>query len=392
MAATGAPLDERKADRSPLPCLASRCLPAASGPLLCLLGSPPGESKWRRPARARMPPLGTSLNTANPRWELWGVLLGLGTGCFDLGLFWLLGERLHLSRAATVGWVTLWFAVCCAALGFVIGRLMRARRREQADGQLIRDQMAALAASQQLALQNEKIAAIGSLAAGIAHEVRNPLGVIRASASMVQESFKPGEDAHRACQFICEEIDRLNGLIAALLAFARPAPLRMQRVALDSVLERALGLAADELRGRGVSVAQEGAKRVELDGDPDLLSQVVLSLLTNAVEALDASPTARGQIAVRVATAAETVQLEIADSGPGLLPEHATRVFEPFFTTKAKGTGLGLAMALRIVQAHRGVLEVVPGRGAGSAGAGACFRLRLPLHASVELRGQELAA
>lgn len=328
-----------------------------------------------------------------PRWELWGLLLGLGTGCFDLVLFWLLGERLHVGGPASVLWVTLWFAACCAALGFVIGRLMRARRREQQDSQTIREQLAALAASQQQALQNEKLAAIGSLAAGIAHEVRNPLGVIRASASMVQEGFAPGDDSHRACQFICEEIDRLNGLITALLAFARPAPLRVQRVALTAVLERALGLAADEVRGRGVTVSQEGdGPGIELDADPDLLSQVVLSLLTNALEALDTTPAAPGQIALRVLTSSDAVRLEIADSGPGLLPETAGHVFEPFFTTKAKGTGLGLAMAQRIVQAHRGVLEVVPGRGAGPGGAGACFALRLPLRAATELREKELAA
>ena len=90
----------------------------------------------------------------------------------------------------------------------------------------IRDQMQRLEESQRVAAQNEKLAALGGLAAGVAHEVRNPLGVIRASAAMVQESFDPEEEPYRACQFICEETDRLNGLITALLGFARPARLR----------------------------------------------------------------------------------------------------------------------------------------------------------------------
>lgn len=315
---------------------------------------------------------------ALPRWELWGLAAGLGSGVFDLALFWFLGQRLQLSTAITVGVVTGLFAATCAALGYVIGRLMQARRRAQADAQTIREQLLLLQASQRQLVQNEKLAAIGRLAAGVAHEVRNPLGVIRASAAMVQEGFAPRDDAHRACQFICEEIDRLDGLITSLLTFARPAQLRLQRVALDAVLERALGLADPELRSRGVTICREGAVRPELDADPDLLAQVVLGLLKNAAEALEQG----GQIALRVAATADEVQLEIADSGPGLPPEHLQRLFEPFFTTKPRGTGLGLAMALRIIQTHLGVLQVVPGRGSGPHGAGACFAIRLPLRAA----------
>ena len=88
-------------------------------------------------------------------------------------------------------------------------------------------------------MQQEKLAAIGRVAAGVAHEVRNPLGVIRASAAMVQESFEREEDPYRACRFICEEIDRLNSLITALLTFSRPAELRRERVNLEKVIDRA---------------------------------------------------------------------------------------------------------------------------------------------------------
>lgn len=323
-----------------------------------------------------------------PRWELWGLAAGLGSGVFDLALFWFLGERLKLSQAVTVGSVTCLFAATCAALGYVIGRLVQARRRAQADARTIHLQLAALQASQRQLVQNEKLAAIGRLAAGVAHEVRNPLGVIRASAAMVQEGFVPGDDAHRACQFICEEIDRLDSLITSLLTFARPAQLRLQRVALDAVVERALGLAEPELRRRGVKVHREGAAGPELDADPDLLAQVVLGLLKNAAEALEQG----GNIALRVAATQDQIQLEVADSGPGLSPEQLQRIFEPFFTTKPRGTGLGLAMALRIIQTHLGVLAVVPGRGSGPQGTGACFAIRLPLRAAADLGGMGAAA
>jgi two-component system sensor histidine kinase HydH len=317
---------------------------------------------------------------SGPRWPLWGLLAGLASGLVDLGLFWLLGERLHVSHATAVAGVTALFALTSAALGHLIGRLWQARRREQADAEINRAQLAALRASQKEALQNEKLAAIGRLAAGIAHEVRNPLGVIRSSAALVQEGFAPGEDAHRACQFICEEIDRLNGLITSLLTFARPTQPRLQRVALDSVIDRALGLVGDTLRHGRVQLAREGDAATELWVDPDLLAQVLLGLLTNAAEALPQG----GRVVLRLATTAAQVQIEVADSGPGLASEHRQRLFEPFFTTKAKGTGLGLAMALRIVQTHRGELEFLNGRGAGPAGAGACFAVRLPRHAPTD--------
>jgi signal transduction histidine kinase len=333
---------------------------------------------------------GRDLDTAAPRWELWGLGAGLVSGLFDLGMFWLLGERFHVSQAVAVAGVTLLFAATTAALGYFIGKLLRARRRERAARETIAAQLVALEASQRQLLLNEKLAAIGRLSAGIAHEVRNPLGVIRASARMVQEGFAPTDDSHRACQFICEEIDRLNGLITSLLNFARPARLRVQRVMLDDVLDRALTLAADQLSQKRVATSRQGtsAPSPELDADPDLLSQVLLGLITNAVEAIE--PPVGGAIALRVATTEDEVRVEVADSGPGLSAEQKQRVFEPFFTTKPKGTGLGLAMALRIVEAHRGGLQAVEGRGAGPAGAGACFEVRLPLRAAPELYAQEV--
>ncbi len=328
-----------------------------------------------------------SANQPAPRWELWGLLAGLSSGLVDLGLFWLLGARLGLSQRAAIAGVTGLFALTSGALGYVIGSLWQARRRAQADAQLIAQQMAALRASQQESLQNEKLAAIGRLAAGIAHEVRNPLGVIRSSAAMVKEGFAPDEDSHRACQFICEEIDRLNGLITSLLTFARPTQLRTQQVALDSVLQRALDLAEGALRSCGVTVVREGTGEPELRGDPDLLAQVLLGLLTNAAEAQPSG----GRIALRVAATEQQVQIEVADSGPGLSPQDCQRVFEPFFTTKPQGTGLGLAMALRIIETHRGELQCVTGRGAGPAGAGACFTIRLPRDAAPLSLGSEAA-
>src|SRR5262249_11940369 len=144
-----------------------------------------------------------------------------------------------------------------AALGYVIGKLLEARTQAREDARTIAAQLHALETSQRAALQNEKLAAIGRLAAGIAHEVRNPLGVIRASASMVREHFTTTDEAYRACEFIREEIDRLNGFITSLLTFSRPAELRLQPVAIEQVVDRALQLTGEDCQRRSISVVRE---------------------------------------------------------------------------------------------------------------------------------------
>jgi two-component system sensor histidine kinase HydH len=315
-----------------------------------------------------------------------GLGAGLALGAGDASLLALFDADMTLAGRDVSVAVYALFALTYAALGFAVGRLAMARERARANARTIAEQLHALEASQRALLQQEKLAAIGRLAAGVAHEVRNPLGVIRASATLVQESFAPGDEAHRACQFIREEIDRLNALITALLDFARPAELRMARVSLDEIVNRALQLCAPELARRGIELAREGGDGHALVADADLLSQVVFDLLQNASEALGRG----GRIVIRARGGPRETEVEVADSGPGVPREVAEQVFEPFFTTKPGGTGLGLAMAARIVQAHGGSLEALEGRGAGEGSRGACFRLRLPQRS--ESAGRRAAA
>jgi len=229
------------------------------------------------------------------------------------------------------------------------------------------------------------LAAIGRLAAGIAHEVRNPLGVIRASASMIREHFTAAEEAYRACDFIREEIYRLNSLITALLNFARPAELRLQSVMVHEVIDKALLLTKDELQRRDITVIREGDRQVtSVMADPDLVAQVVFGLLTNAAEAIGS----HGQITLRTRGIREDVSVEVIDTGPGIAPADAERVFEPFFTTKPSGTGLGLPMAARIVQAHGGAIEVVTNTSTETIRSGARFRLRLPVRGPLTMQEQ----
>jgi signal transduction histidine kinase len=321
------------------------------------------------------------MDTVLPRRLDWlGAAAGLALGLLDTWLLGRSGVEMQLDGRDASPLVAFTFASSLTLLGFLAGRLAMARARLRADAVTIRRQQEQLEAKAREAFENEKLAAIGRLAAGIAHEVRNPLGVIRASAAMVREDFAEGDDAHRACGFILEEIDRLDGLIASLLAFARPTTLRVRPAALGEVVGRATHLAEESLRRRSAElVAALDTPDAALQVDPDLIAQVLLGLVTNAAEAVDAG----GRVELRAHAEPERVVLEVADDGPGVPEADRERVFEPFYTTKAGGTGLGLAMAERIVRAHGGRLRVVPGAGAGPAGEGACFELTLPREATL---------
>jgi two-component system sensor histidine kinase HydH len=309
------------------------------------------------------------------RLAWWGLAIGAVSGVADTWMAIAMGIDFQVSGRDMTVPVAVYLAASFAALGYAVGHFVDARARARRDAQTIREQMTALEASRRAAAQNEKLAAIGRLAAGVAHEVRNPLGVIRASASMVKESFETDDEPYRACEFIAEECDRLNGLITALLSFARPSEPRLASVSIEKVIERALQIHDGEARTRAIEIERAIDGPVpEVCADPDLLSQLVLGLLTNASEAVGEG----GRVALRVSAARDAVVLEVADSGPGVSPEDAERVFEPFYTTKASGTGLGLAMSARIVESHAGEIEVVQGAGTGTLGSGACFRIRLP--------------
>lgn len=308
------------------------------------------------------------------RW--WGAAIGAVGGLFDTAVFLQMGVDFTLAGRDLTLPVAFFLSANFAVLCFLVGHFMDSRARAREDAATIAQQLRDLTASQRAAAQNEKLAAIGRLAAGVAHEVRNPLGVIRASASMVQESFDPEDEAHRACRFICEESDRLNALISALLTFARPTEPRCAAVDVEKALDRALQITAHERSQRRVEVIREVVGSIPpAFADPDLLSQAVLDLMTNAVEAV----TEGGRVALRVRAEAGCLVVEVADDGPGVPEAVADQLFEPFFTTKATGTGLGLAMTARIAEAHGGSVAYVRDAGAGPDRRGACFQLRLPV-------------
>ena len=227
---------------------------------------------------------------------------------------------------------------------------------------------AALAEHQDRLVQSEKLAGIGRLAAGVAHEINNPLGVILGYAKLLHRRAAP--DLAEDLAIIEEETLRAKDIVEGLLDLSRPLPAGIEPVDLRALSEDVVSRLREARLLDGVAVTVEGA--ASAPGHAEKLRQVLVNLVKNAAEAAGAG----GRVAVRVAEHDGAAEIAVEDSGPGLDPGVRGRLFEPFFTTKPRGTGLGLAVSRAIARAHGGELAAD-----AAAGGGARFALRLPLEA-----------
>ena len=303
------------------------------------------------------------------RW--WGTAGGVALAVVDTAIMVMLGVSFQMNGHDVTALVAVSFGSSLALLGFLVGYAAEARRRDRRAAALIQAQLEALNAGRARLVQSEKLAALGQLATAIAHEVRNPLAVIRSAAQGLGETV-PADDAEagRACAFITAEIDRLSSVVTSLLAFARPLHLEPRTVSVRELFDRAALLAEGELSAKGARLGRDESPALPaVKADPDLLSQVLLGLLANAAEAVPAG----GVVTLTARTRDGAIELSVEDSGPGIPTELRDRVFEPFFTTRPRGIGLGLAVARQVVEAHGGRIE------AGErAGGGARLTVRLP--------------
>ena len=215
---------------------------------------------------------------------------------------------------------------------------------------------------QELLVESEILATVGEMGSAVAHGIRNPLAAIRSSAELALDAGP--EVALDAAKDIIAEADRLEAWVRDLLSYARPLSAAPEAVALRALVVRTMEHFARDMEKRGISSSFNVANDLPMaKGDPLLLGQVVHSLLANAVEAIQQGGTI--EIAGKTVPAQRRVELTIRDSGPGMTAEQLKRVFTPFYTTKAKGLGVGLALAKRIVERFDGriAIDSAPGRG-----------------------------
>ncbi|MBN1147218.1 MAG: GAF domain-containing protein [Anaerolineales bacterium] len=222
--------------------------------------------------------------------------------------------------------------------------------------------------------QSEKLAAVGQLAAGVAHEINNPLTAIIANAQILHRELPPGHDLQESVDLIARAGARATQVVRNLLDFARKEDYHLGLTDLNETLERSLELVQHELLARGVQLEfAPDPKLPTILASQDHLQSVWLNLLLNAIDSMDKSP---GMIRIATQRADDEIHISVTDNGKGIPPERLTRIFEPFYTTKkaGRGTGLGLSVSHRIVKQHGGHIRVE-----SQVGVGSKFTVVLPL-------------
>jgi len=218
--------------------------------------------------------------------------------------------------------------------------------------------------------RSERLAALGRLVAGMAHEIRNPLNSISGYSQHLKGEFGPDTSEGKALDVIVKEVDRLNRVITELLDFSRPQEPELVPLDLNDIVRSTLALIARETASQGVTVVEElSDARVKALGHADTLKQLLLNLSLNALQAMPDG----GVLSIQTGIFGTRPYIKVTDTGPGIPEEKLENIFEPFYTTRESGTGLGLAIVHRIVLDHGAEIRVE-----SSPGAGATFVVRFP--------------
>ena len=211
--------------------------------------------------------------------------------------------------------------------------------------------------------QAERLAALGEMVAGVSHEIKNPLGIIRSTSELLGEMPDASETQKQLSGVITEESTRLNRIVTEFLDFARPQAPNLRECNLAEIIEKNLTFLKPELEKKGITIRNElDGRSYPLMADQDLLYRAFLNAFINAMHAMDEG----GSIAVGAYTKRGYYVLEIEDSGTGISEENLKKIFNPFFTTKEKGSGLGLSIVQKLIEAHRGTVAIESKEGLGT--------------------------
>jgi signal transduction histidine kinase len=260
--------------------------------------------------------------------------------------------------------------------GFLTYELLEANRAATRKAQIAAEQLAEanrnLQAAEATVRRTERLAALGQLSAGLAHEIRNPLSTIKGSAEMLLKNVEADSAVSRELAgFISSEVDRTNALVTRFLDFARPLALRLEKAQITEVIDEAVAEVEKHTPPLDVSVYKNYSPDIPpLFVDRQLIERVLYNLLLNAAQA---SPP-QGSVTVKTRQIGDTVEISVIDRGAGIAPKDRESIFNPFFTTKSSGVGLGLAIVSKIVDEHSGQITVESEPGAGSV-----FHVFLPI-------------
>jgi two-component system sensor histidine kinase HydH len=218
-------------------------------------------------------------------------------------------------------------------------------------------------------LKMDKLASVGELTSGIAHEIRNPLAGIKTTAQALNEELPRNDHRRTYVSRIIMEIDRLNKLLLNFFDFARPRELSIHSCDLKKIIENAVYMIQDSARANKVQVIEfYPPKKTTVMADPGLIQQVLMNIFINAIQAMENG----GRMEIHLADRDDHVEVGVTDTGKGIPENVRGKIFDPFFTTKPKGIGLGLSISYRIVKMHSGTITFISGQG------GTTFQILLP--------------
>ena len=223
--------------------------------------------------------------------------------------------------------------------------------------------------------RSRRLASVGRLAAGVAHEIRNPLSSIKGFATYFKQRYQDVPEDQQTANIMIQEVDRLNRVVSQLLEFARPISVSPKPTSFKDLVADSIKLIERQAQDKQITInTRNSAKIDEINIDPDRISQVLLNLYLNAIEAME--PGGKLQIDISDSDESGELNIRVADTGKGIAKADLPKIFDPYFTTKSSGTGLGLAIAHNIAEAMGGTIEVK-----SKAGKGTAFTLRLPVGA-----------
>ena len=234
-----------------------------------------------------------------------------------------------------------------------------------------------LRATQQQLVHSERLAALGEMSAKVAHEINNPLGIVKNYLLLLQQNVADRNEALGYAEIVSQEIDRIARIVRELLDFHRPTGIQFQQTDVAKVMSDVLLLMERQLESKNITVIKHfDPKCPPVEASPEGLKQVFLNIVINASDAMNDGGTLR----VHIGCDGDYLSIEICDTGPGIKPEIIPRIFEPFFTTKepGKGTGLGLSVCYGIVKKHRGTISYK------NLEKGGCFEVKLPIKTNSE--------
>ena len=263
------------------------------------------------------------------------------------------------------------FHVAGLLVGLLASQQRRLTGRYQRAAESLEKASVELRESHGQLVRADRLSALGEIAAGLAHELRNPLASVKGALEIVASRVKPGTPESEFSEVGQKELARLDALLTEFLTYARPHAPELRKADLDDVMDHVAALLGPEAERAGVTIEIEREQAIrEALVDPEQIQQVFFNVMLNGIQA----SLAGARVHVRRYHTSDGVVVEVTDEGPGIPSEHLSRIFDPFFTTKEKGTGLGLAISARIVAAHGGDISARRGSDRGT-----CVRIRLPL-------------